>query len=68
MAGKQVQRRPLPRAEVDQMAEAIRALLDDPDAGLSRDGRLRWEGALAALEAVLRSPSSLVDDEAWPRL
>ena len=35
------------------LAKSIRQLLDDPDAYLTRDARLRWEGALTALETVL---------------
>jgi hypothetical protein len=34
----------------------------DPDRGLSESERRRWEGALAALEAVLGWRSSLVDN------
>ncbi len=44
------------------MAEGVQALLADSDVGLSPDRRLRWEGALAALEAVLGQRSSLVDE------
>jgi hypothetical protein len=54
-------RRTLTRVDVERFAESIRELLDDSDAGLSRDARLRWEGALSALEALLREPSSLVE-------
>jgi hypothetical protein len=50
----------LTRTEVERFAGAVRALLADADARLSRDGRLRWEGVLAGLEAVLGEPSSLV--------
>jgi len=39
------------------------ALLADPDADLNDPLRRRWEGALAALEAVLGERSSLVDNE-----
>jgi hypothetical protein len=60
------QRRPFTRVEVERFAESVRALLADPDAGLSSDGRLRWEGALAALEAVLREPSTLLDPDHRP--
>ena len=59
---KQGRRRPLSRPEIDAMAEGVQALLADSDAGLSPDRRLRWEGALAALEAVLGQRSSLVDE------
>ena len=41
---------------------SIRALLADPEADLNEPMRRRWEGALAALEAVLGEPSSLVDN------
>jgi MoxR-like ATPase len=44
---------PLTRAEVERMVESVRALLDDPDAGLSREARLRWQGVLVALDTVL---------------
>jgi hypothetical protein len=43
----------LSRAEINRLADSIHFLLDDPDARLTRDARLRWEGALTALEAVL---------------
>jgi hypothetical protein len=53
-------------AEIVALAESIRGLLDDPDAGLTAMARVHWEGALAALEAVLGWRSSLVEDD--PRL
>jgi hypothetical protein len=53
----------LARPEVERFAESVRALLADPDAGLSRDARLRWQGVLAGLEAVLGERSSLVAGE-----
>lgn len=43
----------LPWAEVEKLAEDVRSLLADPDAGLTEQARRRWEGALAALEVVL---------------
>ncbi len=49
-------------AEVGQLADHIRQLLFDPDAGLTESMRQRWEGALTALEAVLGEPPSLVED------
>jgi len=52
--------RPFTRAETAAFADSIRALLGDTDANLSRDARLRWEGALTALEAVLGKAPSLV--------
>ncbi len=39
--------------EAKVLAASIRCLLTDPDAALTRDARLRWEGALTALEVVL---------------
>lgn len=45
--------RPLPRHEVEKLADALRDLLADPDAGLKDNERRRWEGALVALEVVL---------------
>ena len=54
-------RRPLTHAQVVALADSVRALLDDPDAGLTEPMRRRWEGALTALETVLGEPSSLVD-------
>jgi hypothetical protein len=48
--------------EVERMADAIHAALDDADAGLGRDARLRWEGALAALETALGRATSLIPD------
>jgi len=55
--------RPLTRVETAAFADSIRALLADPDANLSRDARLRWEGALTAIEAVLGKAPSLFADE-----
>jgi hypothetical protein len=51
--------KPLSRGEQLNMAESIRLLLADPDAHLSRDARLRWEGALTVLEVVLGQEPSL---------
>ena len=54
----------LPIGEGERLAESIRALLADPDAHLTRDGRLRWEGALTAVEAVLgKCPSLLAEND-----
>jgi len=53
---------PMRRGEIEGMATSIRALLADSDAGLNEPMRRRWEGALAALEAVLGEDSSLVDN------
>ena len=36
--------RPLTRAETEDLAARIAELLADPDAGLSPNARLRWEG------------------------
>jgi len=58
--------RPLTRAETAAFADSIRALLADPDANLGRDARLRWEGALTAVEAVLGKAPSLATDDTWP--
>lgn len=55
-------RRPLTRTEIEKFAESIRVLLADPDADLNEPFRRRWEGALAALEAVLGENSTLVDN------
>jgi hypothetical protein len=52
--------RMLSRTEVAAFADAIGALLADPDAGLSPDARRRWEGALTAAEVILRREPSLV--------
>lgn len=54
--------RGLTRSETEKLAEALRAILADPDAGLNDHTRRRWEGALAALEAVLGEDSTLVAD------
>jgi hypothetical protein len=59
-------RRPLSRAETVAFAESIRALLADPT-NLSRDARLRWEGALTGLEAVLGQDPTLGRDGIWPQ-
>ena len=50
------------RTEIEQLANSIRTLLADPDADINEPMRRRWEGALAALEAVLGERSSLVDN------
>jgi hypothetical protein len=58
MTADPVRRRVLTRAEVEEMADAIAALLADPGAGLSPVARARWEGALTAVEVVLgRAPT-----------
>jgi hypothetical protein len=57
------ERRPLARVEIERMADAARSLLGDPDAGLSRDARLRWEGALTAIEVVLGERPSLPEPD-----
>lgn len=54
--------RKLSRAEVEKLAESVRALLADSDAGLNEPLRRRWEGALIALETVLGERTSLVDN------
>jgi hypothetical protein len=53
--------RTLTLTEVGQLADHIRELLADPDAGLAEATRQRWQGALTALEAVLGEPSSLAE-------
>ena len=50
--------RPLDRGEIEKLADSIRALLADPDAGLNEPLRRRWEGTLTALEVVLGERSS----------
>lgn len=57
---------PLRPRDIEHLAEAIRAVLEDENAHLSRDRRLRYEGALTALETVLGRPSSLLSDEDPP--
>ena len=54
--------RPMRSTEIANFADSIRALLADPDSGLSELDRRRWEGALAALEVVLGHRTSLVDN------
>jgi hypothetical protein len=54
--------KPLTKADIVALADDIRDLLADPDAGLTATTRARWEGALAALEAVLGLRSSLIED------
>ena len=54
--------RPLTHAEVGELADRIRHVLADPDAGLTEPTRQRWQGALTALEAVLGEPSSLAEE------
>ena len=56
------------RVEIEDLTASIRALLADPDAGLNEPMRRRWEGALAALEAVLGEETSLVDNSSSPLL
>jgi hypothetical protein len=53
---------PMTRREIAALATSIRAVLDGPDAGLTEPMRRRWEGALAATEAILGRPSSLLAD------
>ena len=53
---------PMRRADIEALAESVRALLADPDAGLNELTKRRWEGALAALEVVLGVRSSLLGD------
>ena len=48
----------LTRAQIAKLADDIRGVLADPDA-LTRDARLRWEGALTALDLVLGNESTL---------
>jgi hypothetical protein len=44
---------PMTQAAIATLAGSIRALLADPEAGLSTVSRYRWEGALVACEAIL---------------
>jgi hypothetical protein len=53
----------LSRDEVAKLADSVRRLLADPDTRLSRDARLRWEGALTALETVLGQAPTLVRED-----
>lgn len=53
---------PMRRAEIEELASSIRAILADADLTLNEPIRRRWEGALVALEIVLGEPSSLVDN------
>jgi hypothetical protein len=57
--------KPLTRGQVEALADEVRSILADPDAGLSTSARLRWQGALTALEVVLGERPSLasLDDE-----
>ena len=48
--------------EIEALTESVRALLADPHVDLKDPVRRRWEGALAALEAVLGEEPSLVDE------
>jgi hypothetical protein len=54
--------RSMRRAEIEELAISIRAFIADPQADPNEPMRRRWEGALAALEAVLGERSSLVDN------
>lgn len=56
-------RRTLTWAEVEAAADAIVELLADPAADLTHDARLRWEGALTALEIIAGRVPSLPDPE-----
>jgi hypothetical protein len=49
----------LTRAQIAKLADDIRGVLADPGADLTRDARLRWEGALTALDLVLGNESTL---------
>ncbi len=53
----------LERAEVERLANEIRALLMDAQSGLSRDARRRWEGAVTSLEVVLGERPSLPEPD-----
>ncbi|HET9061427.1 MAG TPA: hypothetical protein VFN61_16040 [Acidimicrobiales bacterium] len=54
----------LSQRDISRFAEAVAALLADPIAlaGASSMERARWQGALAACEAILGRPSSLAPD------
>jgi len=54
--------RALKRSEIEELATSVRAILEDPDAGLTEVLRRRWEGALIALEVVLGEGISVLDD------
>ncbi len=54
--------KPLTRSEQERLMVSLRSILDDPDANLSRDARLRWEGALTALEVVLGERPTLAPE------
>lgn len=54
--------KPLSKAEVVALADDIQDLLADPEGGLNAATRAHWEGALAALEAVLGRRPSLLED------
>jgi len=53
---------PMRRGEIEKLADSVRAVLADPDAGLNEFTRRRWEGVQAALEVVLGQQSSLLAD------
>jgi len=62
-------RRPLTRPEVSALDDQLRAVLGAIDAGeldASSAARSRLEGAVAALDAVLGRPSSLLTDLPGP--
>jgi hypothetical protein len=61
--GVEAVRKPLTRAEIAELAASVKALLEDQDAGLTQTVRSRWEGGLAALEAVLGLRTSLLDHD-----
>lgn len=52
----------LKQSETEAFAASIRDLLADPANDLTVTQRARWQGALAALEAVLEHPPTLVAD------
>jgi hypothetical protein len=54
--------RAMRKSEIEALALSIRELLGDPTADLNDPMRRRWEGSLAALEAVLGERTSLVDN------
>lgn len=53
----------LSTVELGRLADAVAALLADPQLDLNQRERFRWEGALTALEVSLGRQASLIQPD-----